>query len=329
MKRLLLWIGLCSMMMTNVHAQSYCVMSGDEHEVVEENDMHKAQSVASISKIMTAIIAIEEGNLSDRWEVSDAIVKAEGSSLYLQVGQEVTLESLLYGLMLRSGNDAAIEIATHISEDVDQFVILMNEKAKELGMKNTVFHNPSGLDETDGGNISTAYDMALLMSYAMKNPTFATITGSKYYTTESNLRWKNKNKLLFDFPETIGGKTGFTKKAGRTLVSVASNNETDSIVVSLQMSDDFTFHEQQHRQVFEHIKTYELLEAKEYVIDGYRVVIDTPLVFALHSDGSDHIEVTSAIEDGDFVVRVKKNEQEHVFTYEAEKIKKQAGGWFS
>lgn len=329
MKKVIVCMSVFFLMMTNVQAESYCVMGGDEHEVVEEKDMHKTQSVASISKIMTAIVAIEQGNLSDTWAVSDAILQVDGSSLYLQVGQEVSLESLLYGLMLRSGNDAAVEIATHISGDIDRFVQLMNEKAKEIGMMDTIFHNPSGLDEEDGGNISSAYDMALLMSYAMKNPTFAKITGSTYYTTAWNLRWKNKNKLLFEYPNTIGGKTGFTKKAGRTLVSMASNTKSESIVVTLAMGDDFAFHEQKHEAVFATMTSYTLLEAGTYHIDGYEVVIDTPLTLLLHNDKSDQLSVDSGIEDGQYVIRVKKNDKESIFTYEAVNMKKGRGGWFS
>lgn len=327
MKKGILCIGLFFLMITNVQAESYCVMSGDEHEVIEEKDMHKAQSVASISKIMTAIVAIEQGNLADTWKVSDAILKVEGSSLYLQVGQQVSLESLLYGLMLRSGNDAAVEIAMHISGDIDSFVEAMNEKAKEIGMHDTLFHNPSGLDESDGGNISSAYDMALLMCYAMKNTTFAKISGTQYYTTENNLRWKNKNKLVFEYPNTIGGKTGFTKKAGRTLVSAASDGATKSIVVSLQMSDDFAFHEQKHEEAKETIENYTLLEQGNYLLSGYEVMIDAPLVLALHKDGSDQLEITSTIEDGEYRVQVIKNGNKHCFTYQAEPAKGKKGGW--
>lgn len=170
------------------------------------------QSVASISKIMTAVIAIEHGKLDEAFTVDEEINKAYGSSVYLKQGQTVTLRDLLYALMLRSGNDAAVEIAKHVSGSQEAFVEAMNQKAAEIGMSNTTFSNPSGLDEEDGGNISTANDMAILMSYAMKNKEFRTITGSKYYTTDWNMRWKNKNRLLFDYPFTIGGKTGFTKK---------------------------------------------------------------------------------------------------------------------
>lgn len=329
MKKLFLCILLFLMMNVSVHAQSYCVMGGDEQDVIEEKDMHKTQSVASISKIMTALLAIEHGNLEDTWKVSDAILQADGSSLYLQVGQEVSLKSLLYGLMLRSGNDAAVEIAMHVGGDLPHFVDMMNARAKEIGMLDTVFHNPSGLDEDDGGNISSAYDMALLMSTAMKNPVFQEVTGSKYYTSEWNMRWKNKNKLLFAYEKTTGGKTGFTKKAGRTLVSSASDGSLQSIVVTLGMSDDFDFHEQQHDHVFANYQGYELLPAGTYHIQGCEVVIPQSLHIALKQDGSDTLEVSSGMQDGAYVIHIKKNDVEQTFTYEAKEMKQGIGGWFS
>ena len=159
---------------------SYCVMNGNDYRVVEQEHMHDIQSVASISKIMSAYIAIEQGNLNDKITIGNEIHDAYGSMVYLKEGDVVTLRTLLYGLMLRSGNDAAQSIAHHISGSQEAFVALMNEKAKQLGMTHTTFHNPSGLDEEDGGNLSCAYDMALLMSHAMKNKTFALNSGSKY-----------------------------------------------------------------------------------------------------------------------------------------------------
>ena len=329
MKKLFLCSLLFTSMLLTAQAQSYCVLGGDEQEVLEESDMHKCQSVASISKIMTALLAIEHGNLEDTWNVSDAILQADGSSLYLRVGQKVSLKSLLYGLMLRSGNDAAIEIAQHVGNDVTHFVEMMNERAKEIGMVDTIFHNPSGLDETDGGNISSAYDMALLMSTAMKNPMFQEVTGSKYYTTEWNLRWKNKNKLLFDYGKTTGGKTGFTKKAGRTLVSSASDESLQSIVVTLNMADDFVFHETKHDTIFQAYQGYELVKEGTYHIQGYEVIIPQSIHIALKQDGSDTLQVASEIQNNTYILTLTKNGNVKTFTFEAEKMKHKRGGWFS
>lgn len=314
---------LCILMQIGiVHADSYCVMIGSDNTIVEEKDMHKQQSVASISKIMTAILAIEQGDLDEHWNTSDAILTAVGSSIYLKEGQDVSLRSLLYGLMLRSGNDAAIEIAVHISGSEAEFVQKMNEKAKEIGMLNTIFENPSGLDEEGNGNLSTAYDMAILMSYAMKNPQFKEITGSQYYTTEWNWRWKNKNKLLFEFPFATGGKTGYTKHAGRTLVTTAENNGTDSIVVTLQTPDDFKFHEEKHKEVFEEMEVIELLKEGTFTTNQCVVTVDVPVKMSIEKDGSDKIKAYTHIDGGEFILEVQKNDESYVYKYPAESIKK-------
>lgn len=319
MKKMLCFL-LCLVLQTQIiQADSYCVLSGDDGSVIEEKDMNEPQSVASISKIMTAIVAIEHGELTDAWEVGDEINAALGSSIYLKVGQQVTLESLLYGLMLRSGNDAALEIATHVSGEVESFVKTMNDKASELGMLNTEFHNPSGLDEEDGGNISTAYDMALLMNYAMKNETFRKITDTQYYTSEWNYRWKNKNRLLFEFPFTTGGKTGFTKKAGRTLVTSAEHNGTSSIVVTLQNSDDFAFHEEKHKEVFDQYQSKELLASGSYQIGKKCFEVKDPIKITMKKDGTDTLQVSSHVEKHQFVVEVTKNQVSGLYTYPLKK----------
>ncbi len=297
-----------------LYASSYCVMSTDGDVLVESN-MHHTQSVASISKIMTAIIAIEEGNLSDTWLCSDQISQAYGSMIYLKVGQEVSLQSLLYGLMLRSGNDAAIEIATHIAGDVGTFVKKMNEKAKEIGMVNTVFRNPSGLDEQDGGNISSAYDMALLMRYAMQNEDFVKISGAQYYTSEWNYRWKNKNRLLFDYEYATSGKTGYTKLAGRTLVTTAQNETMNSIVVTLDMSDDFTFHKEQHTKALQENENITVLEAGTYKIQGGTLEVKQPLQISVNKEEKTKLQVYTHVEDHNFIVEVRKGMNTQVYTY--------------
>lgn len=318
MKKVII-LGCCILMqMTSIYADSYCVLSTADNTVIEEKDMHQQQSVASISKIMTAIIAIEQGNLEDTWQIGDEILTCEGSSIYLKVGQEVSLKSLLYGLMLRSGNDAAKEIAVHISGSEEAFVALMNEKAISVGMLNTVFENASGLDEEGNGNVSTAYDMALLMSYAMKNPTFREIDSTRYYTNEWNLRWKNKNKLLFEFPFATGGKTGYTKKAGRTLVSSAQNDDLESVVVTLDMSNDFEFHEQKHKDAFAAMEVITILQEGTFESNGFEITIDEPLQITIHEDGSDVIEVYSHIDDDTFIVEIRKNGQSDLYEFPAQ-----------
>ena len=162
-------------------ATSTVLMDMDSLNVIYSDNMNDVRSVASISKIMTAIVAIENKDVNDVVTIGEEITKAYGSGVYIKQGEEITLESLLYGLMLRSGNDAALAIANYVGGDVDNFVTMMNKKAVEIGMKNSKFNNPHGLDE-NGGNLSTAYDMALLTSYAMKNETYRKIERTKNYT---------------------------------------------------------------------------------------------------------------------------------------------------
>ena len=150
-------------------------------------------------KIMTCILAIEANKLDDIVVVNESVLSSYGSGIYISVGEEIKLIDLLYGLMLRSGNDAALMIADYVGGDVDNFVLMMNKKAKEVGMKNTKFVNPSGLDKNGIGNYSTSYDMALLTRYAMQNDIYREIVKTKSYVAKSNLKtyvWKNKNKLL-------------------------------------------------------------------------------------------------------------------------------------
>lgn len=298
-----------------VCADSYCVMIDDDNTIVEEKNMHEQQSVASISKIMTAVIALEQGSLQDTWTIGKEINGVYGSAIYLKEGQDVTLEDLVYGLMLRSGNDAAVEIATHLANDEKTFVDWMNKKAQELGMNDTIFHNASGLDEEDDGNLSSAYDMALLMSYAMKNEDFRRITGSEYYTSTFHYRWKNKNRLLFDYEFTNGGKTGFTKKAGRTLVTSASYNGLESVVVTLRTDDDFAFHKEKHTTVFQEYEVIEVLPAGTFQVAGKKITVDQPVRISVKKSEQEQLEIKSHFESKKLIVEVMNQDQVQVFEY--------------
>lgn len=231
-----------------VSARNAVLMDQKTGRILFGKAMHDPERIASITKIMTAILAVESGKLQKTVTVSSTAVRTEGSSIYLKAGQKIKLEDLVYGLMLRSGNDAANAIAESVGGSIEGFVYLMNEKAKEIGMSNTYFSNPSGLDVKGQEHYSSAYDMALLTRYAMENPIYAKIAGTKIHrapnTAESwDYVWKNKNKLLtFMYKYSTGGKTGFTKKARRTLVSTASKNGMDLIVVTLDDGQDWKDH---------------------------------------------------------------------------------------
>lgn len=243
-------------------ARSAILMDTDSNRIMYAKNIDEVRSVASISKIMTGILACESGKLDDTIVIGDEILDAYGSAIYIKVGEKIKLRDLVYGLMLRSGNDAALAIAKYVGGDVDNFVKLMNEKAKKIGMKNTIFNNPSGLDE-NGGNLSTAYDMAILMSYAVKNVEFKTIVGTKKHSVKTNMNvysWTNKNKLLGSYKYATGGKTGYTEIAKRTLVTTASKDNLNLVVVTLNDGNDFSDHKSLHEYGFNTYDSYNILQ---------------------------------------------------------------------
>ena len=266
---LLFFLGTNTTYASTNTAYSYVLMDGDSGRVIESKNKDTPMLIASITKIMTCILAIENGNIEEIVKVDDSILKSYGSGIYISVGEEIKLIDLLYGLMLRSGNDAAIMISTHISSNEEEFVKLMNKKAKEIGMKNTIFYNSSGLDNTTRGNLSTAYDMALLTKYAMQNDIYKEIVKTKKHTVKTNLKtyiWHNKNKLLtYDY--VTGGKTGYTEKAKRTLVSTASKNNINLIIVTIKDSDDWNTHKTLYEKIFDNYINYKVLNKNTYRIE--------------------------------------------------------------
>lgn len=221
-------------------------------------------------KIMTCLLAVESKKLDEVVVVDDVILDSYGSGIYIEVGEEIKLKDLLYGLMLRSGNDAALMIAKYVGGDVEKFVDMMNSRAKEIGMTNTIFVNPSGLDNTDGGNYSTAYDMALLTREAMKYDEYQEIVGTKSHTVKTNKKtyvWKNKNKLLSEDYIT-GGKTGYTEKARRTLVSTGSSDNMHFIVVTIRDGDDWNTHKDLYNYAFSEYMAYRVLNKRTFDVIG-------------------------------------------------------------
>ncbi|HHY70379.1 MAG TPA: D-alanyl-D-alanine carboxypeptidase, partial [Thermoanaerobacterales bacterium] len=203
-----------------------------------EKNAHIRLEPASITKIMTAVLALEKGQLSDIVITSNAPLSAEGTRIYLEEGEQLTLEQMLYGMMLNSGNDAAIAIAEHISGSVETFVQMMNEKAREIGAKNTTFVNPNGLSEE--GHLTTAYDLALISRYALLNfPKFKEIASTKtieipWQGQEWDRQLINLNKLLWNYEGADGIKTGYTSTAGSTLAASATREGWQLISVILK-----------------------------------------------------------------------------------------------
>ena len=277
------------------YVRSYIVLDYNTGNILESKEKDLIRSVASISKVMTAIVAIENSSLDSYIEVNEDILKAYGSSIYLQIGEVVTLEDLLYGLMLRSGNDAAVTIARGVSGNIESFVSLMNDKAKEIGMLNSVFNNPSGLDVDDEGNLSTSYDMALLMQYSLKNEIFRKITSTKEYKSKNHGTWLNKNKLIRQYEYTSGGKTGFTTKARRTLVTSAKKGDAELIVVTLDCGGDFSFHKEMYEKYFNNYKTFKLLKNGSNMFEEYELICEKDIYVTLEKEKLKQSEVIYVI----------------------------------
>ncbi len=223
-----------------ISAASAVVMDGDTGRVLYEKDGHARRLIASTTKLMTALVALESGHaLEEVVTVAPEWAGVEGSSIYLRRGEEITLEALLYGLLLRSGNDAALAIAGHCGGTVEGFVDRMNRKARELGMTDTSFANPNGLDAE--GHHSSACDMAILARACLSNERLAQIAATRSITLGTRT-FTNHNKLLWRYEGCVGLKTGYTEKAGRTLVSAARRDGVTLICVTLNAPSDWADH---------------------------------------------------------------------------------------
>ncbi len=230
----------------SVSADSAILMCADTGEIIYEKNAYEKRGIASTTKIMTALLAFEKGNVNKTVIAEKDDVTVEGTSMGLKAGDKVTVSTLVSGMLLESGNDGANVTATAIGGNREKFIRMMNDKAKILNMKNTSFKNPSGL--TEEGHYSTAYDMALLASYAVQNEEFCNICslksirvfygGPDYYRT-----FYNHNKLLGKVDGVFGVKTGFTKASGRCLVSAAKRGDVTLVAVTLKAPDDWRDHE--------------------------------------------------------------------------------------
>lgn len=224
----------------DTHAASAVLMDAESGRVLYEHDAHRPRLIASTTKLMTALVAAERAkDLDEVVTVKGEWLGSEGSSIYLTAGERITLRELLYGLLLQSGNDAAMVIACHVAGGEAEFAALMNEKAGQLGMKDSAFINPSGLNAE--GHYSTAYDMALLAQECLKNEVVAEICATRAITIGTRT-FVNHNKLLHRYEGCVGMKTGFTEKAGRTLVSAAERDGQTLICVTLNDGDDWNDH---------------------------------------------------------------------------------------
>jgi len=252
----------------DVSAQSSILMDAFTGTVLYEKDADSQMLIASTTKIMTALVVIENCNLEDTLTVKTEYTLVEGSSMYLKAGEKLKVRDVLYGLMLSSGNDAAVALACHIAGSIEDFAEIMNAKAKQLGMSNSSFKNPHGLD-TDG-HYSTAKDMAVLTVAAMNNYDFAQVVSTKSINVAGRYL-TNHNKLLWKYDGALGVKTGFTKSAGRSLVSCAERDGMRLVCVTLNAPDDWDDHSALYNWGFENYK-YECPIKKGQVIAEVPVI---------------------------------------------------------
>ncbi len=220
-------------------ARNYYVLDAVSGRVLQEKNADRQSLIASTTKIMTALVVCEQCNVLDRMRIPKEAVGIEGSSMYLKEGEVLTLQELLYGLMLSSGNDAAVALAIYCGGTVEGFAELMNDKARNLGLSGTHFVNPNGLDAP--GHYSTARDLAVLAAYAMENPIFYRTVSAKNVRVGQRVL-TNHNKILWRVDGADGVKTGFTKAAGRILVSSATRQDRRIIAVTIDDGNDWNDH---------------------------------------------------------------------------------------
>lgn len=312
MKKILLFLLIIMTSFKVLASTSTIVMDTNTHRILYENNAYEKKLIASTTKIMTFVVAYEYAKdfLDLEIEAGEEILKMYGTSIYISYKEKMKLRDLLYGLMLRSGNDASMVIASFVGGSEEGFVKLMNLKAKTLGMNNTIFHNPHGLDENTK-NYSTAYDMALLSSYASKIPFYREVTSTKYYnvqTEKKSYAWTNRNKLVFMYPNYTSGKTGYTPSAGRTFVTTAKKDNLELTIVTLNDDNMYERHRTLYEEMFNQYSNYLILSKDDFssiypvfyikkdlyypLTKEEKSKIDTKLVFYKQSDNAGEIVVT-------------------------------------
>lgn len=233
--------------------------------ILYEKNIHEKLPMASTTKIMTALLALENVPLDKKVRVHPEAEGIEGSSIYLRANEKIKMLDLIYGLMLRSGNDAATAIAYEVSGSIEEFVSLMNKRAKEIGAKDTNFVNPHGLHHVD--HYTTAYDLAIITREALKNPIFKEIVKTKFWLAERDgyQHFTNKNKILNICEGGDGVKTGYTISSGRCLVASATRNNMQFIAVTLNDGDWFNTANKLLNYCFDEYEAYSVFQKKDLI----------------------------------------------------------------
>ncbi len=268
----------------NVSAKSYIVMDKITGRVLYGNNINKRILPASTTKILTCLTVINNFNIEEYIKITFDMINVEGSKIYLEEDDVISVRDLLYGLMLNSGNDASMALAIGLSGSIDNFVYLMNEECKRIGMYNSSFENPSGLDETTM-NYVTAYDMALLMKDALRNEIFRKITSTKEYVaklpTGRKLYFSNKHKLVKINDYVTGGKTGYTKKAGRTLITSYKKDAFEIIVCTFNCPNDWEIHDSLFNKTIKNYNQIKLVNPYDLYKKTNKVIFTNELLFPL------------------------------------------------
>lgn len=259
---------------------SYVAIDAQTGRILESMNPHEPLPIASLTKMWTALIVIENADLQQKITISEQAVRSEGSSIYLQAGDEWTVEELLYGLLLRSGNDAAYALAEHVGGSLEGFVHLMNEKALLQGLTNTHFENPSGLHAPK--HLASAYDTAKILQIAMQNDDFRRIASTKVYKGE--VAWQNKHRLLHQNIGAIAGKTGFTKAAGRTLATFFEREQKNIIVVTINEGNDWNIHKGLADKIDNTYDRVTLMKKGSYTLNGHKITLTEPISLLLKRD---------------------------------------------
>ena len=280
----------------------YAVIEVSSGRLLNGSNENLRLPMASTTKAMTALVVLENASLSDIVEIPPAAVGIEGSSVYLKKGERFTVEELLYALMLRSGNDAAVALALHTSGSVEEFVRKMNERAALMGLKDTKFVNPHGLH--DENHYTTAYELALIAAEGLRNPHFKRIVSTKNIVIDGEGHEKryfaNKNKILYNYEGATGVKTGFTRDSGRCLIASAERNGMEVVAVALNYYDYFELTARLMDEAFGNFEMKEVVSPdtvyKKVPVRGNRKIKEAELraefsrKYPLKKDGSEMVE---------------------------------------
>ena len=300
-------------------AQSTVVIDANSGRILYSHNAQNKMGMASTTKIMTAITALENADINSVATVSPNAYGVEGSSMYLVLGEQLSLENLLWGLMLVSGNDAATAVAEHVSGSVEKFAVLMNTTAQKIGAVNSNFTNPHGL--SDENHYTTAHDLAKITAYALKNPKFREIVS----TRTKSIPWKNHdynrhlvnhNKFLTMYDGCIGVKTGFTKATGRCLVTAVEKDGMCLVCVTLNAPDDWNDHKTLYDSAFAEYIPHTIKNAASHIssakikngtADTVALTVDRDIIIPVKTGEEDKI-TTKVIPFEDLQAPVKKGD---------------------